>query len=36
MRTENNMQAVDSGCAQCTQQTLLYLNAMFFKLISAS
>ena len=32
MRTEKNMQAVDSLCAWRTLQTLLYLNAMILRI----
>jgi hypothetical protein len=36
VRTEKNMQAVDSWCAWRTLQTWLYLNAMILRHISAS
>ena len=36
VRTEKNMQAVDSWCAWRTLQTWLYLNAMILRHIRAS
>ena len=36
VRTEKNMQAVDSWCARRTLQTWLYLNAMMLRHIRAS